>query len=82
MTLPWHLHVYVQEAAADEVQQLQASLVATNELLTKAMEIAAVKDTEIAAAQAAHQAEMDQVQAKLAEASGVLNAKEELREAR
>ncbi len=72
----------LQAAAEAEVQQLQCSLDSTNELLKKAMEAARAKDAEATAAASAAQQEIDTMKAKLAEAAGVLNAKEELREAR
>jgi hypothetical protein len=64
------------------VQQLQSSLDSTNELLKKVMETATATEAEAAAAKEAVQKEVDALKAKLAEAAGVLNAKEELREAR
>jgi hypothetical protein len=72
----------MQAAAEAEVQQLQSSLESTNELLHKAMEAARTAEAEASTAAAAAQQEMDTMRAKLAEAAGVLNAKEELREAR
>lgn len=71
-----------QVAAEAEVQQLQSSLDSTNELLKKAMEAARAAETEANTAAATAQQEIDAMKAKLAEAAGVLNAKEELREAR
>lgn len=71
-----------QAAAEAEVQQLQSSLDSTNELLKKAMEAARAAETEANTAAATAQQEIDAMKAKLAEAAGVLNAKEELREAR
>lgn len=71
-----------QAAAEAEVQQLQSSLDSTNELLKKAMEAAQAAETEANTAAATAQQEIDAMKAKLAEAAGVLNAKEELREAR
>lgn len=46
------------------------------------MEAARAAESEAATATAAAQQEVDVMKAKLAEAAGVLNAKEELREAR
>lgn len=69
-------------AAEAEVQQLQASLESTNELLRKAMEAARTVEADAAKTTAAAQAEVDAAKARLAEAAGVLNAKEELREAK
>jgi peptidoglycan hydrolase CwlO-like protein len=74
--------VVMQAAAEAEVQQLQSSLDSTNELLKKVMETATATEAEAAAAKEAVQKEVDALKAKLAEAAGVLNAKEELREAR
>jgi hypothetical protein len=71
-----------QAAAEAEVQQLQCSLDSTNELLKKVMETATATEAEAAAAKEAVQKELNALKAKLAEAAGVLNAKEELREAR
>jgi hypothetical protein len=78
----FHCCCRVQAAAEAEVQQLQASLDSTNELLKKVMETATATEAEAAAAKEAMQKEVDTMKAKLAEAAGVLNAKEELREAR
>lgn len=64
------------------MQQLQSSLDCTNELLKKAMETARTAEAEAKTAADAAQQEIDSMKAKLAEAAGVLNAKEELREAR
>lgn len=64
------------------MQQLQSSLESTNELLTKAMEAARTAESEAKTAAEAAQSDIDSMKAKLAEASGVLNAKEDLREAR
>lgn len=85
---PEHCHVacvcacFEQAAAEAEVQQLQSSLDSTNELLKKAMETARTAEAEATTATAAAQQEVEAMKAKLAEAAGVLNAKEELREAR
>jgi hypothetical protein len=65
-----------------EVQQLQMSLDSTNELLKKAMEAARTAEEGASKAGAAAAAELEGLKACLAEAAGVLNAKEELREAR
>lgn len=64
------------------MQQLQSSLNSTNELLKKAMEAAHTAEAEATAAAAEAQQQIDSMKAKLAEAAGVLNAKEELKEAR
>lgn len=72
----------LQVAAEAEVQQLQSSLDSTNELLKKAMDAARSAESDAASAAAAAQQEIDTMKARLAEAAGVLNAKEELREAR
>jgi hypothetical protein len=72
----------MKAAAEAEVQQLQSSLESTNQLLHKAMEAARTAEAEANTAAAAAQQELDGMRAKLAEAAGVLNAKEELREAR
>lgn len=64
------------------MHQLQASLDSTSELLKKVMETATATEAAAAEAKAAAQKEVDAMKAKLAEAAGVLNAKEELREAR
>lgn len=64
------------------MQQLQGSLDSTNDLLKKAMETARAAEAEASTAATAAQQEIDSMKAKLAEASGVLNAKEELRETR
>lgn len=64
------------------MQQLQSSLESTSELLKKVMETATATEAEAAAAKEAMEKEVEAVKAKLAEAAGVLNAKEELREAR
>lgn len=85
MKLEMHLLLlllFYQTAAEAEVQQLQASLDSTNELLKKVMETAKLSDVAAAEAKAAAVLEVDGLKAKLAEAAGVLNAKEELREAR
>ena len=64
------------------MQQLRSSLQTANELLKKAMDTARSAEADASAAAAAAQQEIDGMKAKLAEAAGVLNAKEELREAR
>lgn len=69
-------------AAASEVDQLQSSLTATNDLLTKAMQAAADKEEALAAKTAEAAKEVEALQAKLSEVAGALHAKEELREAR
>jgi hypothetical protein len=85
MAEAWHVQmVYclLQVAAAGEVDQLQSSLTATNDLLTKAMEAAAEKEAALAAKTSEAAKEVEALQAKLSEVAGALHAKEELREAR
>lgn len=69
-------------AAEAEVHQLQTSLDSTHELLKKAMEAARAAEADATRAAEATAQEIEGLKAKLAEAAGVLNAKEELREAR
>lgn len=78
--LPMHRHV--QAAAEAEVQQLQSSLESANELLKRAMEAAAAAEAGAAEASAGAAKEVEALKARLAEAAGVLNAKDELREAK
>jgi hypothetical protein len=72
----------VQAAAAEKQEQLESTLQATTDLLTKTMEAATLKDAELQAQKAEHSKQVEALQARLQEAAGALNAKDELREAR
>jgi hypothetical protein len=69
-----------QAAAEAEAEELRSNLEATNDLLIKAMATATEQAAAAAEAAAAKQRELDAALARLAEAAGILNIKDELRE--
>ena len=74
--------MFVQAAADETQQQLESTLQATTDLLTKTMEAATVKNAELQTQKAEHSKQVEALQTRLQEAAGALNAKDELRECR